>query len=145
MGCATSLPGLDHQVVLRVLSGQPATFPPQPADKKEEAVAYLAEQEEGITDLHRAAMDADFSRDVSTQLSADPSLDVNAEDIQGNTPLHLACKFLNIKAACSLIAHKADVTKKNHAGETPQEAAPADHPSELDKLFPPHEAPPAEQ
>ncbi len=49
----------------------------------------------------------------------DNHADVNAKDVNGNTPLHHAADMCNLDSARLLLAHKADVNAVNLAGETP--------------------------
>ena len=48
--------------------------------------------------------------------------DINAQDDDGNTPLHLAVRFSSKRSAKYLLKHGADATIKNKRGQLPLEA-----------------------
>lgn len=69
------------------------------------------------THLHVAASNG-FD-DIVLLLARQPGCDVNAQDVEGNTPLHLAAFFEHYECVMHLVTNGADIAAKNKNLEKP--------------------------
>jgi len=71
---------------------------------------------------------------VKSLLEENPEM-INAKDINGDTPLHCACKCKKKKVIDALIAKGANVNAKNNNGNTPMHLAARDNKSVVELLI----------
>lgn len=64
-----------------------------------------------FTALHRAVLCQDLA--LIKKLLSSQIVDINAQDIDGDTPLHIACRLCNYKIMTTLVDHWADVNIRN--------------------------------
>ena len=62
---------------------------------------------------------SDKCRFAIAQLLVERGADVNAQDVDHETPLHLASRLLSLRVAWILLKHGADINVKNKQGKTP--------------------------
>lgn len=81
----------------------------------------------GRTLLHQLCLAAGQRAEMPIERLLQMGADINAQDSEGNTPLHLACKQKNLGDAQLLVTclcrHPLNPTIKNEEGKTPSELA----------------------
>lgn len=86
---------------------------------KNGAVTDLADAKTGKTVLH-LAIEKNLPLEIIT-LIIDCTINLNAQDKEGNTPLHYASQMTNGQAIDYLYQEGADVSKVNHKKQTPRD------------------------
>ncbi|MHB9147562.1 MAG: ankyrin repeat domain-containing protein [Candidatus Amoebophilus sp.] len=67
------------------------------------------------TSLHKAAqLGSTFDKILIEKILVKRTLNINAEDVYGNTPLHYAAEEGHLEVVIMLLKHRADVNAKQH-------------------------------
>lgn len=96
---------------------------------------YIVEPETTLFSFLADSKNFNISK-FAIDLIQDPSFEINKQDKNGDTPLHLAAKNNNLPLVEALIAHKADPLQANDLGKIPFDVASWDSGEALAKAIP---------
>lgn len=76
-----------------------------------------------VPTIHEAARLGDVAGVEHQMFDGDAHVSVNARDVDGNTPLHIAAQYGRLEVAKCLLDNEADIHARNTQGGTPLELA----------------------